>query len=354
MDERPADEGRDGVRGRAGDAIRAAIRERGPLPFDGFMELALYGPGGFYEHPPIGPRGDFVTSPHVHPVFGKLVGRAIRELSDALGGPSPLRVAEVGAGDGTLAGRVLDELSDVAVAYTAVDVSPGARARLAAIPGIAVAEHLTGPADVVLANELLDNLPFRRVRGDREVRVGLDGDRLVEVELPWDGEPGPPGIETIVPDGIRAFVGSVAEALKPGYALLVDYGGIGSTGGDVHGYREHDLVEDPLEDPGATDITVGVDFADVERTARAHGLQAFGPVTQREALMALGFEAWTRRELARQGRLLDERRGIEAVRAWSGRSAASLLVDPAALGRLYWLVLASPGLPRPAWLRRTD
>jgi hypothetical protein len=73
-------------------------------------------------------------------------------------------------------------------------------------------------------------------------------------------------------------------------------------------------------------------------------------VPQRSALVALGYEAWARTELRRQGELLDERRGIEAVRAWSGRSAASLLVDPAALGRLGWVVLASEGLPRPVWL----
>jgi SAM-dependent MidA family methyltransferase len=333
-----------------GDTIRAAIRERGPIPFSDYMELALYGPGGFYERPPVGPRGDFVTSPHVHPVFGVLVGRAIRELGARLGDPSPILIAEVGAGDGTLARQVLEEVSDLRVEYTAVDISPGARERLAAIPDVRVAERLTDPADVVLANELLDNLPFRRVRGDREIRVGLDGDRLVEVELPWDGEPGPPGVETIDPVGTRAFVGSVAEILTPGYALLIDYGGVGSTGGDVHGYREHHLVEDPLEEPGAADITIGVDFADVERTARSHGMEAFGPVTQRDALIGLGYEGWARSELARQGELLDERKGLEAVRAWSGRSAASLLVDPAALGRLRWLLLASSGLEAPAWM----
>ena len=43
------------------EAIRAAIEARGPITFAEFMELALYGRGSFYETPPIGPRGDFVT-----------------------------------------------------------------------------------------------------------------------------------------------------------------------------------------------------------------------------------------------------------------------------------------------------
>ena len=50
--------------------------------------------------------------------------------------------------------------------------------------------RLPGPC-VVLANELLDNLPFglleRTPDGWAEVHVGVDGDRLVEVLVPTDG-----------------------------------------------------------------------------------------------------------------------------------------------------------------------
>ena len=42
--------------------------------------------------------------------------------------------------------------------------------------------------------------------------------------------------------------------------------------------------------------------------------------------------------------------GVDAVRTWSGRSRATILADPAALGRLRWLLLASEGLPPPAWI----
>ena len=105
-----------------------------------------------------------------------------------------------------------------------------------------------------------------------------------------------------------------------------------------------------LRDPGTSDITAGVDLAAIARRAVDAGMRAFTPSTQREALIALGFERWAEDELARQHELLDRREGLEAVRAWSGRSRATLLVDPAALGRMRWLVLASPGLPEPSWL----
>lgn len=335
---------------QAADAIRRAIQDRGPITFAEFMELALYGPGGYYERPPVGPTGDFVTSPHVHPVFGAMLGDAVRGLFEALGRPAPLRIAEVGAGDGTLAAQLLDALADLDVEYEAIDVSPGARSALATIDGVQVGTELTGTPHVVVANELLDNLPFRRLRGDREVCVGLDGDRLVEVGTAWNGDSGPPDRETIVPVGTFAFIEQLAVTLTHGYALLIDYGAVGSSGGDIHGYRDHHVVEDVLADPGSSDITAGVDFASTARHAEECGLVAFPSVTQRDALLALGFEDWLRGELERQTTLLDEREGLEAVRTWSGRSRATLLVDPSALGRLCWLLVATPGLPPAPWL----
>ncbi|MGZ5297822.1 MAG: SAM-dependent methyltransferase, partial [Actinomycetota bacterium] len=151
---------------QAADAIRLAIRERGPITFAEYMEHALYGPGGYYERPPVGPAGDFVTSPHVHPVFGAMLGNAVRGLCEALGDPAPLRIAEVGAGDGTLAVQLLGALAGLDVDYEAIDVSPGARSTLATIDGLRAGVELTDAPHVVVANELLDNLPFRRLRGD--------------------------------------------------------------------------------------------------------------------------------------------------------------------------------------------
>jgi SAM-dependent MidA family methyltransferase len=337
-------------------AIRARIHAEGPITFATFMELALYGTGGFYADPPVGADGDFVTSPHVHPAFGMFLARALAELTDELGSPSPLRVTEVGGGDGTLARQILAELG---ASYTAVEVSAGARAALREIEGIEITERLTAPADVVLAHELLDNLPFRLVREGREVLIGLDGGKLVEHRVALDDDLAGllTGIDAtgdlVVPVGILGFIDELARVLARGYALLIDYGDE-SGGGAPHGYREHRIVEDLLAAPGAADITAGVDLGWVARHAEHRGLRAFPSVRQSDALLALGFEPWLREELARQQEQLAGGRGLEAVRTWSGRSRASLLVDPGALGRMRWLLLATPELPEPAWLRRAQ
>jgi NADH dehydrogenase [ubiquinone] 1 alpha subcomplex assembly factor 7 len=353
-----------GGMGDARDAVVAAIRDHGPISFAEYMELALYGPGGFYEDPPIGADRDFVTSPHIHPIFGTLVARAIAQLRDALGDPAPFRLVEVGAGDGTLARQLIDQLAGDRLEYTAVERSPGARAALDGVVGVRVAEDIPRDAHVILANELLDNLPFRCATlgpvAPAEVRIGLDAQGEI-CEMRHVDESGelatalaglPMGTETVIPDGIDAFLERVANTFGDrGYALLIDYGDLGPRGGSVHGYRAQRVVDLTIHEPGMTDITAGVDFAGLADHAENLGLVAFPTVTQFEALRALGFETWARQELARQHALLDAR-DADAVRAWSARSRASLLVDPAHLGRFRWLLLATPGLPEPGWLRQ--
>jgi SAM-dependent MidA family methyltransferase len=337
------------------DRIRREIDDDGPVTFARFMELALYGPGGFYEDPPVGAARHFVTSPHVHPVFGELLARGVDEIWEALGTPRPFRVTEVGAGDGTLARSLLAHTEAIPVRYTAVERSAGARAALAELEDVRVTDRLAAPAHLVLANELLDNLPFRVVRGGREVRIGREGDRLVEVLAPMEDELAAftdDEDERVIPAGAFAFIDDLARALDRGYALLIDYGGLGTSGGPVHGYRGHALVEDVLTNPGSADITAGVDFDLIAERAVADGLIAFPTVTQRAALVALGLGDWLQDELGRQRMRLDAGDGREAVAAWSGRNEATMLVDPGGLGRLRWLLLATPGLDGPPWLER--
>ena len=351
--------------------IRHAIEERGPISFSEFMDLALYGPGGFYDRPPVGRTGHFLTSPHVHPVFAELLLRAGLDLRERLGRPESLSIVEVGAGDGTLAAdllRLVDGRGGPAVDYIAVERSAGARASLAQLP-VRVVEDLGDAvhtdATVVIANELMDNLPFRKIRGTRdgvvEIRIDAGGKRFVEVDVPCDAtiaelvaEGGPslaPGQEAIVPTGALRFVDELAVILRRGYALLIDYGSPGGSSGEVHGYRDHRVVADVLRDPGSTDITAGVDLEAIVRRSEARSLRTLGLTSQCDALRALGFAEWNATQRARQAELLTGDAGGRAARVWEGRSRASLLVDPTGLGKLKWLLVATEDLSPPDWIR---
>jgi NADH dehydrogenase [ubiquinone] 1 alpha subcomplex assembly factor 7 len=346
-------------------SIRRAIERHGPISFAEFMELALYGPHGFYQEPPVGEHGHFVTSPHVHPLFGWLVGRAIRFCVEPLAMEQPPAIVEVGAGDGTLAAQVRPELGEHR--YVAIERGAGARDVIAQrMPDVEVAaslealdQHVDG---VVFANELLDNLPFRWIRRDdlgdlQEVLVDLRDGRLAPVEQPFAKEDVegreavpetlPPGTDGVIPEGALHFVERLARVLRCGYAVFVDYGA--SAAAEVHGYRQQRVVADVLDHPGSADITAGVDFAMLEERATKLGVRSFGTVSQRSALTALGYEDWTRRERDRQRDAQDRRSGRHAVMTWSGRNAAASLIDPGGLGRLRWWLVATSGLERPDW-----
>lgn len=344
------------------------IRESGPIDFAAFMDLALYDPEeGFYARPPIGEDGHFVTSPHVSPAFGDLVARQVAESWEALGRPRPFDLVEIGAGDGTLAVQILAAVRTVpdlaaALRYTAVERTPGARAVLEA-SGLEARASLdeVGPATgCIVANEVLDNLPFHRLRerdgGVSEVFVGIDGDRLVEVEgkptrdaIDSLDRPLQPGEERPVSPAASAMVRDLAAALDRGYALLFDYGfGAEVPPGPVHAYRDHRVLAEVLEDPGSRDVTAAVDLDAVAAEAGRSGLQVWGPLPQREALLGLGYRLWASGVRTRQAEAEANGDWREANRLFAARSRASILVDPAKLGGLRLLALGTEGLPPPA------
>ena len=346
------------------DQLALRIERSGPITFAEFMNVALYDPdGGFYERGAgsasgaIGTNGDFVTSPHVSPLFGALLARQVAEFDEILGGPAAFTVLEAGAGDGTLAEEIAGSLAGTLRergAFVLAERTARHRALIEArrpriglptrIVDDVVRIELASLDGCVLANELLDNLPFHLVRGTPdgsvELYVGLGGGAAFELtEGPVSSghverlaPPLLPGEEATVPAGAVAFVEGAAGALRRGYILLIDYAaGAGGTGA-VHGYRRQGVVGDVLADPGSSDVTAGVDLGIVAAHARGLGLRVWGPVAQRDALTALGFaeqlEALRREQVAS----LDRGRGTEAVRAYSSRSAASLLVERGGLG----------------------
>ncbi len=253
--------------------LHERIAAQGPVTFAEFMETALYHPQhGFYEQAAVGEEAHFVTSPHVSPLFAELLAGQLEECWKLLGGPDPFDVVEAGAGHGTLALQLLDCLSgriSAAIRYTAVERSAAGRTAMAAA-GLRVASGIgelePGLVGCVVANELLDNLPFHRLRGTDhgpvELLVGVRDGRLELIEGPVSSDgllafahALAPGREAVASPAAKAFVAETAAILRPGYMWLIDYGSDDrSIEPSVHGYRRHRLEEDVLAEPGASDI----------------------------------------------------------------------------------------------------
>ena len=298
--------------------------ETEPIPFSEYMERALYEPGtGFYaEAGRAGRRGDFVTSPEVGPLFGAVVARALDSWWRDLGRPDPFWVIEAGAGPGTLARSVASAQPDCAATWRYVAVERSAAQRAAHPDGVeSRAELPSGPVTgVVLANELLDNVPFDLVYDGQPVLVDPrpSGAALVpDVDL-----------DACQPDcsHARAWLAAALDLLDRGRVVVFDYAYEPGRPGWLRTYREHERGGHPLVAPGTQDITTDVpidQLAEVRpptaQSSQAEWLRGWGI----DDLVEEGRRAW--RDGAQQG-------DLASLRGRSRVREAEALLDPDGLG----------------------
>jgi SAM-dependent MidA family methyltransferase len=340
--------------------IAAEIAAAGRITFHRFMELALYHPlHGYYAapHEVIGPRGDYITSPELSPLFGAMVGRQVAEVWALLGRPAPFTVVEVGPGNGTLAADLLRWAARAApdlrraLHYVLVERGDALRSRqqrlLAGEPGVswaaALPEAVTG---CIVANELLDAFPVHVVR--------VEGGALYEAYVvcragafaeSW-GPPSTPAIARYFEAlGLLPGEGALAEvnleaprwmraagaALARGLILTLDYGYPAGRlyapwrrRGTLLCFSRHTAGDDPFVRVGRQDITAHVDFTTVARAGAEAGLTLAGFTTQREFLTSLGIHEALR---PAGGRGYDEEH-------FARHRAVTELLDPAGLGRV--------------------
>lgn len=350
-------------------AIREEIEARGPIPFERFMELALYGPGGFFATGKLRSvaSGDFLTSPEVSPLFGATLARFVASERDRIG--EPFQVIDLGAGSGSLLASLLDEFP---VEAWAVEASPAARLALGSVlppdrvlPSIA---DLPNPTrGVVMANELVDNLPTALAQltqsGWRERWVDTENEKFIFVDAP---------VRPQVADWIERFAGPVdlggwvecqlaaikwlkeiLVRLSAGSLLVIDYGELAENlahrrpEGTLRTYRAHHLGPHPLDEPGATDITSDVNFSALFATCQEAGWEC--ELLRQDDFLELWGLGEQLRDLRRQeleAAGMDEEYRLELR---SQRTAGETLLHERGLGD-FRVLIARPGNPSP--LRR--
>lgn len=301
------------------DRLLSLIAQNGPLTVAQYMTSALYDPqDGYYtRNATLGAGGDFITAPEASQMYGELVGLWCAQEWMAMGSPSPFNLIEFGPGAGTLisdawrATKIVPGFHDAA-RIALVEVSETLRAQQAQAldaPG-AKATWITRLEDaphaptLIVANEFLDCMPIRqfvRVGGGWRERLvgarhgaltfGLARDALPDDALiPQTLRDAAEGSVAELAPALPAFVASLGGQFEraPGRALIIDYGSADTSGGDtLQAVRRHARV-DPLEEPGAADLTAHVDFVRLAALAREAGLAVHGPVAQGAWLEALG------------------------------------------------------------------
>ena len=344
------------------------------MPVSEYVDACLYDPdGGFYMRPgggrAGGRSGHFLTAPEVGSLFGAVLARALDGWWTELGEPERFTVVDWGAGPGTLARAVLAAeprcMTAGALRLVLVDVSLAQRAlhpeHLIVTSAARVSDALPqgAPAGVVLANELLDNLPFDAVRrtagGWEELRVTFDDPSspgrfsLVAVPASADLVAGLPavaaGSRVPVQLAARRWVAGAHALLGKGRIVAFDYGaatpelaersrpsGDPAAGlGWLRTHRDHHGGLSWLAEPGSCDITADVALDQVQADHRAavcpqaEFLRAHGI----DELVAEGIAGWT------------DRAGVGDLTTLKARSRiaeADALLDPAGMGAFNVLV----------------
>ncbi len=337
--------------------LKERIARGGPISVKTYMETCLADKdAGYYpSRQPIGADGDFITAPEVSQIFGELLGLWAAAVWQSMGQPSPITIAELGPGRGTLMADALRAWRKVpdclnAARVVLVETSPvlrevqkvalsGAETDISWVDRFGAVPQ--GPL-IIIANEFIDALPVRQLVWrppawrERCVSIGGRGDfafcednSALEV----------PGLDAAklcgMPDGAILEIRPAADTLMAAFAarakaapfagLIVDYGheatGLGDT---LQAISQHSFA-DPLRAPGSVDITAHVDFAALKDAARANGLDIYGPKPQGAFLLMLGLDA-------RRDRLCDDASDEQRRDIVSGTSR---LVDPSTMGLLF-------------------
>jgi len=364
------------------DALDERLDRQGSLRFDEYVDLVLYGADGFYSRGGGAGRsgGDFLTSPEVGPLFGAVVARHLDAEWVRLGRPEEFVVVEAAAGRGALALAVLaaEPACAAALRYVLVERSPVLRARqgehlslaepfvvlgaprevddgdadplpvpdgpfVVSLPEVP-AEPVTG---VVIANELLDNLPFRILErtqdGWDELRVARRGSTLVELLVPADeaaaahadalAPSAPPGSRIPLQERAVSWLRAAFEVVDRGSVVLFDYA-VSATAELavrpwtewVRTYAEHGRGGPPLDRAGDQDVTTEVAVDQLAAVRRPDV-----DVDQADWLRSRGIDS-----LVDEGRRTwEERAGVgdlAALRARSRVAESEALTDPSGLG----------------------
>ena len=345
-------------------SIAAAIRSAGGwIPFDRYMELALYAPGlGYYaagaqKFGDSAAGGDFVTAPEISPLFAAAIATQVAQVFAHV----PARIVEFGAGSGALARDLLAALPARGVAvesYSIVELSADLAARQRALLEGRDVQWLSAPPagfeGVMLANEVLDVMPVRLFvkRGGlaRERGVALHEDRLVFAERDADAElrAAVAAIEHdvgVLPEGYGSEAGLAAAAwmhsaagwLARGVLLAIDYGfprreyyHPQRLMGTLMCHYRHHAHADPLWLPGLNDITAHVDFTAMADAAHTAGLEVLGYTSQAHFLMNCG--------------LLDALRGDHSLRR---ANEVQRLLSEAEMGELFKVLAVGRGVAEP-------
>ena len=251
--------------------------------------------------------GDFFTAPELDRAFGYAIADFIAPLIEGFNHPV---ILELGAGRGLMAKDILSFLKENRpdlfdrLEYRIYELSEPLketqRKVLGEFPNVRWIDDIEPFEGIAVSNEFFDALPVHVIRGDSELYISDGGEEVwLSIE---SGEirdfmerMGYSGLDQRIEvplDGVR-FLLKVAENLRRGYNLVIDYGytseEIGKyPEGTVMGYKKHRAVGDIISEE-MMDVTAHVNFSALMEYGRDAGLETILFDSQRNFLASNPF-----------------------------------------------------------------
>ncbi len=305
--------------------IAKIISQQGSVPFSRFMQEALYAPGlGYYAAglQKFGIEGDFITAPEISSLFAKCIATQAAQVLKACNGD----LLELGGGSGVLAADLIESLiqQDCEPNYYYI-LEPSADLQLrqksllsARLPDWRgrikwldkLPQRFTG---LIVANEVMDAFPVEKfIIVQQEVQqltvVNKEDSFAFKAADPtpelsnfiheikdYCGHGFAEGYQSEVNLNLKPWIKALAETLKTGAIVLLDYGYPRTEyylperdQGTLRCYYRHRMHDNPFLYPGLQDITSHVDFSALVSAAIDADLELQGFTTQAQFLLATG------------------------------------------------------------------
>ena len=308
---------------------KSIAQQGGWISFADFMHMTLYTPRlGYYSGgaQKFGHAGDFVTAPEISPLFAQTLANQAAQILVATQG----NILELGAGTGKLAADLLLQLqvlNQLPKQYFILEVSDHLRQiqletlqkklPVDLLSRIVWLEKL--PIEfigLIFGNEVLDALPVHLVVKhneawlERGLAFNADTDdfewqnkRLSNVNLADNLAINlQNGYVTEVCPAAAGLINSLADSLKQGLILMIDYG-FGASEyyhpqrnlGTLMCHYQHYAHTNPLINIGLQDITAHVNFSQIAQIVSVnampcepHGIRLAGYASQTQFLINCG------------------------------------------------------------------
>jgi len=313
-------------------------QQGGAIPFDRYMELALYAPNlGYYSagSQKFGRAGDFITAPELSPLFSQCLAVQAEEIFNKTG--IDRHYLEFGAGSGKMAEAILLYLAkqgNLPKSYTIIELSADLKQRQQQrLKEFNCVQWLNKLPEkpfngVILANELLDSMPVNRFKITKNsfqeywVEQGFKGiwqdsnnPRLIKAMTLLKDLP--ENYTSEISLRIPAWLKSLDACTNKVALLLIDYGYKSSDfyheeryNGSLMCHYQHQAHADPFVFIGLQDITADIDFSAL---AKNNYFQVAGFSTQSQFLIGTGIEKLLLAEIEQGRKIMAASQGLKQL-----------------------------------------